>query len=186
RAAVLMYHRVAHDPLDPWRLCVRPEHFDAQLARLRSRRRVVPLRQLVAEHRARRLPHGTVAITFDDGYADNATRAVPLLRRHGLPATCFLTAGAIGAGREFWWDELEHLLLAPGPLPPRLHLVLGDVARTWTLGAAAAAPPSGVDDAPWAAAPGTRMAFFHDVWRTLRPLGPDRQQAALARIRDQV
>jgi peptidoglycan/xylan/chitin deacetylase (PgdA/CDA1 family) len=56
-------------------------------------------------------PGHRVAFTFDDGYADNVTRALPLLRRHGARATFYLTAGLMETRRAPWWDELEHVLL---------------------------------------------------------------------------
>ncbi len=51
-----------------------------------------------------------VAFSFDDGYADNVHRALPLLEAAGARATFFLTAGLIEERRAPWWDELEHLL----------------------------------------------------------------------------
>ena len=124
---VLMYHRVASDLVDPWRLCVSPTNFGAQLEVLADRYRVVTLRELVAA-RGSTGERPSVAITFDDGYADNLHAAAPLLVRQGLPATFFLTSGTLGSEREFWWDELDQLLLQPGALPAHLDLALGDAA----------------------------------------------------------
>jgi peptidoglycan/xylan/chitin deacetylase (PgdA/CDA1 family) len=114
RAAILLYHRVGDEPGDPYLLQVRKGNFAEQMDVLRRRGGVIPLRDLAAKHRAGKLPHGAVAITFDDGYVDNLRAAKPILERHGLPATVFMTAGTIGREREFWWDELQRLLL---PLP---------------------------------------------------------------------
>jgi peptidoglycan/xylan/chitin deacetylase (PgdA/CDA1 family) len=52
------------------------------------------------------LPRNALAITFDDGYRDNLTHAAPILARHGLPATIFLTTGLIGTGEIAWFDRL--------------------------------------------------------------------------------
>lgn len=49
-------------------------------------------------------PHPALAITFDDGYADNAEVAAPILDRLGLNATFFITAGYMGTGHRFPWD----------------------------------------------------------------------------------
>jgi len=52
-----------------------------------------------------------VAITFDDGYADNARVAKPILEGLGLPATFFISVGVVGSQRGFWWDRLTNLVL---------------------------------------------------------------------------
>ena len=108
---ILMYHRVAKAAADPWRLAVAPAHFDEHLEFLRRRRLVLPLTEFGRLHRSGRLPANAVAITFDDGYACNALTAAPLLEKHGLPATVFLTTGLISSGEEFWWDALERIIL---------------------------------------------------------------------------
>lgn len=45
-------------------------------------------------------------ITFDDGYNDNYTTALPILREFGLQATFFVTTGLIESGKVSWWDEI--------------------------------------------------------------------------------
>jgi peptidoglycan/xylan/chitin deacetylase (PgdA/CDA1 family) len=55
-----------------------------------------------------------VAITFDDGYADNRAAAV-ILAAAGLPATFFITVGRIGERREVWWDRLEQVVMRCAP-----------------------------------------------------------------------
>jgi peptidoglycan/xylan/chitin deacetylase (PgdA/CDA1 family) len=97
-----MYHRVATASSDPLELCVAPERFAQQLELLQSLGRIVPLAE-ITQARSNGL---TVAITFDDGYADNALVAAPLLQEHDAPATVFVVAAAVGSGRAFWWDRL--------------------------------------------------------------------------------
>jgi peptidoglycan/xylan/chitin deacetylase (PgdA/CDA1 family) len=69
-------------------------------------------------------PGHVVAFTFDDGYADNITRALPVLRRFGARGTFYLTAGLMDEQRAPWWDELAHAL-EHGTLP-RATVRLGD------------------------------------------------------------
>jgi peptidoglycan/xylan/chitin deacetylase (PgdA/CDA1 family) len=184
-----MYHRVATDLVDPWRLCVSPANFAAQLEVLASRFRVVTLRELVRA-RGSDGSRPSVAITFDDGYADNLHMAARTLVQQGMPATFFLTSGSLGSDREFWWDELEQLLLQPGSLPASLDLVLGDGHRTIETGPAAAPlddPRSAVAASlPWEAATGTRAGLFYSVWNSLRVLDDVERRAALDDLGRQV
>jgi len=111
RAVVLRYHRVGGSKGEPLPLAVTPEEFDAQLAFLKERCEVVTARtvaEAIVEERV--LPPNAVAITFDDGYEDNFSIAFPILRKHGLTACFFLTAGWIETSRVLWWDRLREYL----------------------------------------------------------------------------
>src|SRR5262249_11986659 len=124
RALILMYHRVTELPNDPYLLAVTPEHFAEQMEEIR--RYCVPMRleELVDELEDGNIPNRGVVVTFDDGYADNLYQAKPLLERYEIPATVFVTAGQVGSRREFWWDELDRLLLQAGTLPSRVLMRL--------------------------------------------------------------
>jgi peptidoglycan/xylan/chitin deacetylase (PgdA/CDA1 family) len=124
RAVILLYHRVTELNTDPQLLCVTPEHFAEHLKIIKRYAKLVPLKQLVGAIQRGSLPSRVVAITFDDGYADNLYNALPLLEQHASPATFFVTSGCIGSKREFWWDELDRLLLQPGVLPETLRLTI--------------------------------------------------------------
>lgn len=129
-----MYHRVAevHDT-DPWGLCVTPRHFAEHLDVLRRHNSPMRLPQFVQACENSKLPRGAAVVTFDDGYANNLHNANPLLERYGIPATVFLTTGHIGDRREFWWDELERLLLQSSTLPEMLRLTIDGELHQWTL-----------------------------------------------------
>src|SRR5215831_19684077 len=136
RALILMYHRVTELPNDPYLLAVTPKHFAEQMEAIR--RYCIPMRlgELVDELQDGNIPNRAVVVTFDDGYADNLHQAKPLLERYEIPATVFVTAGQVGSRREFWWDELDRLLLQAGTLAARLQLSLNGNAYAWELGEA--------------------------------------------------
>ena len=104
---VLLYHRIAQLACDPHQLAVSPDRFAQHCEILRHRCTVVPLRE------AMRFPR-QVAITFDDGYADNAGEARRILDAAGLPATFFISVGRIGGTAEAWWDRLAQIVLERG------------------------------------------------------------------------
>ena len=107
---ILLYHRVTKLERDPQLLCVSPEHFAEHIDVLRARTRLVSLQQFVRECAAG-FKEPTAAVTFDDGYADNFLQAKPILERAATPATVFVVSGFVGSNREFWWDELDRMLL---------------------------------------------------------------------------
>jgi peptidoglycan/xylan/chitin deacetylase (PgdA/CDA1 family) len=55
-------------------------------------------------------PGHRVALSFDDGYADNLHRALPLLRARGAHATFYLTAGLMERREPAWWDQVAGAL----------------------------------------------------------------------------
>jgi peptidoglycan/xylan/chitin deacetylase (PgdA/CDA1 family) len=131
-SVILLYHRVTDGIPDPWSLCVSPANFAAHMEVLAARG-VGSLDALLDEAGAarRRAP----VVTFDDGYADFHSAALPVLRAYDVPVTLFLTTGTLGGGREFWWDELERIVLAPPTLPTSLALDVAGVRLAWTFAA---------------------------------------------------
>jgi peptidoglycan/xylan/chitin deacetylase (PgdA/CDA1 family) len=127
---ILGYHRISDVAWDPFSLSVSPEHFTEHLEILRTHGRPLPLADLVRSLDGRPL-RGGIALTFDDGYADNLSLAKPLLAKHGVPATIFV-ATAHG-GLEFWWDALSRLLSPGTELPDTIGLSIGKERYTWTI-----------------------------------------------------
>jgi peptidoglycan/xylan/chitin deacetylase (PgdA/CDA1 family) len=122
KLAILRYHAVCERDgsyADPG-ICVTPGAFTRQVEYLARHYRVLPLPEAAeALRRGVSLPENAVAITFDDGYADNLA-AAQVLARHGLSATFYLTAGCLSGGLPFWPSELRQLVRSiPGPA---LHL----------------------------------------------------------------
>jgi len=114
---VLGYHRVSTLSSDPQMLAVAPPNFRQQLEIITR----YPLLRFEEDWSVVRKP--ALVVTFDDGYADNLLEALPLLEEFNVPATFFVTTGKIGSHEEFWWDELERLILLPAQLPAECTLV---------------------------------------------------------------
>jgi peptidoglycan/xylan/chitin deacetylase (PgdA/CDA1 family) len=129
-AAILLYHRVADPASGPDGMCVSPDHFDEQLRQL-SAHPVLELAELAELARAKRVPAGALAVSFDDGYEDMLVNARPRLATAGIPATVFVTTGHVADQRPFFWDELRRSLTGPGPRPAQLTLSLPDGSRAW-------------------------------------------------------
>jgi peptidoglycan/xylan/chitin deacetylase (PgdA/CDA1 family) len=90
RVVGLCYHSI--DPAAAF-ASASPDLFERHLAWLAESCDVIPMRKVldVAKHPVGDRP--VVAITFDDGYADNYEYAFPLLQKYGMDATIFVTAG---------------------------------------------------------------------------------------------
>lgn len=132
-AIVLLYHRVAEPPLDPQLLCVSPQHFAEHLEILRRRFHPLSLRSLRRRMALNMWSPHSVVVTFDDGYADNLYHAMPLLEAAEIPATVFVTTGHLDSQKEFWWDELERILLSTTKLPGQLELTINGQDYRWSL-----------------------------------------------------
>ena len=113
---ILTYHRVLAEP-DPL-LPDEPDAaaFAALVDAIRGTFNVLPLTQALELRRERRLPPRTVCITFDDGYANNAEVALPILTARGLRATFYVATGYLNGGR-MWNDSvIEAVRNAPRTL----------------------------------------------------------------------
>jgi peptidoglycan/xylan/chitin deacetylase (PgdA/CDA1 family) len=101
RVSVLIFHRVhaEPDPLFPQEMTA--SRFDAMCRSLKSTFNVMTLGRASQLMHAGELPSRALVITFDDGYADNAEVALPILLKHGLEATFFIATGFLDGGRMF-------------------------------------------------------------------------------------
>lgn len=99
---ILMYHSISPHEEDPFEVTVSPLQFEHQMRWL-SRRglRGTSVRELL-DTRAESCSRKLVGLTFDDGYEDFLSYALPILTRFGFAATVFALAGRLGGTNE--WD----------------------------------------------------------------------------------
>jgi peptidoglycan/xylan/chitin deacetylase (PgdA/CDA1 family) len=122
RAIVLRYHALTDDAAPVVyaapSICMAVGAFRAQMAFVRRAYTVVPLGDLVdAVVGGGKLPPRALAITFDDGYADNHRLALPVLRELGLSATVYVTSEPIDRRAPLWVSAARAIALgAPGPV----------------------------------------------------------------------
>lgn len=109
RLSIFIYHRVlkGRDWMRPGEPTA--ADFDWQMQLLKRHFNVLPLAVATRMLKRGTLPPASACVTFDDGYADNATVALPILQRHGIPATVFVAAGVLNGGR-MWNDTVIETL----------------------------------------------------------------------------
>ena len=123
---VLCYHRVTAKPSDINSIVVSPDNFRAQIGYLKQHFQIVRF-----EENWDQVRKPAVVITFDDGYADNLTEALPILEEAGVPATFFISTENIGSGSEFWWDTLERMVSCECNYPAHFTLNDSHYGKTW-------------------------------------------------------
>ena len=152
RAVILMYHSVVEDPAETAttiRISQSRASFEWQISRLAKRFKPVSFDEVVGfVANGRPLPKGAVAVTFDDGFADNYEVALPILQRYGIPAMFYIMVNAVDSGVPPWYCRLTYVfhstVLSTWTHPTSSKIFqLGDPAErtaalsaAWDLGAA--------------------------------------------------
>ena len=113
RLAILFYHRVLAQPDPMYPGVPDVDEFARHMTALRDSFNVVGLADGVAMLAEERLPPRAVAITFDDGFADNYHVAFPVLRRLRLDATVFIATDYLDGGCMFNDAVIEACRHAP-------------------------------------------------------------------------
>lgn len=130
--SILIFHRVLarHDDFNPDDIDATV--FDRQIEFLSACYRVMRLDDAVDALVRGKLPPRAAVITFDDGYADNAEIALPILQRHGVSATFFVASGFLDGGM-MWNDKIiESMRRGENRLVDLTHAGLGEVCLTPT------------------------------------------------------
>lgn len=180
KAILLLYHRVAEVPTDPQLLCVSPQHFAEHLEVLRRNYHPLSLGSLRRRLALNLWPPRSVVVTFDDGYADNLHQARPLLETADVPATVFVVAGQVDSSQEFWWDELERVLLSTPRLPAQLTLTINGRMHRWDL------PGSDEENLHWhvlmTSRPTPRQAAYRELASLLRGMEGEARKRLLEQL----
>jgi peptidoglycan/xylan/chitin deacetylase (PgdA/CDA1 family) len=177
---ILLYHRVIELDSDPQWLAVSPRNFEAHLSVLAKQADVMSLEEMHARHAAGELPPRAVALTFDDGYADNAVHAAPILKRAGMPATVFVSSLSVRQSSELYWDELDRLLLQGRSLPRGVAVEIGGTTHEFDLGGAVESPSRWNATLP---ARDSRQRTYLTLCGLLKPLEHSERERLLESLR---
>jgi peptidoglycan/xylan/chitin deacetylase (PgdA/CDA1 family) len=106
---ILMYHRIVDNKNLPG---ISVDVFEQQLIYIKQHFNVVSLNHLLNELKKAKRFKRNIAITFDDGHKDFFQTAWPLLKKHDIPATLFVTTGFVDRNLWLWPDLLRYILLS--------------------------------------------------------------------------
>lgn len=109
--SILFYHRIADDHPNPWTASNRM--FACQIEWLSRHFEFISLAEAQRRVRSGRNERPAVAITFDDGYADNCSQALPLLVERRIPCTYFVASQFVLDGQPFPHDVARGQPLQP-------------------------------------------------------------------------
>lgn len=184
KVLVLMYHRVANTEIDPWELTVTPENFEAQLKVLKKYN-VISLEDLSDQISDNKIKKNSIVITFDDGYIDNFSIAKPLLEKYKLPATFFITSMNINNEKEFWWDELAHIIFSTDALPEVFELKSKDLYFELREEARLTDPVFAAlkSYSVYRSEPTLRTQLYYTLWEKMHPLLQKEQEEFMDFIR---
>ena len=134
KITVLMMHGVAADREDDgWQPLwprLTPARLDLVLGQLARHYRFISLDEAVDVIAGRKAPpRNGLVLTFDDGYRNNVTEALPVLQKHAAPAAFFIATGFVETRESYWIDRLDYAL-QQAPEDARLIEALG---RTYDL-----------------------------------------------------
>jgi peptidoglycan/xylan/chitin deacetylase (PgdA/CDA1 family) len=105
KPSILLYHRIAKSRTDPYLLSVEENNFNKHIKWLKSNFCLIKVSDLVHKISNGRLNGRELSITFDDGYADNFLKALPIIEKYKVPITLFVTAGNVKTQKLFFWDK---------------------------------------------------------------------------------
>ena len=188
QAVILMYHQVCEKKSDPWDLGVHPENFAAQLYYLRKNFHVVSTEEISELVKRRKLRRNLLAITFDDGFADNHTNAAPMLEWLKLPATFYIPTNAVNLHQQFWWEELQTIVLQSDELPRKISLNLDGTDFQFQFRRDNVLRGKLTQEIKYWRAnmpiPNERIQLYYDLWKVIQPLPYTLQCKAISEMKN--
>jgi peptidoglycan/xylan/chitin deacetylase (PgdA/CDA1 family) len=114
---VLCYHRVGKLTTDHWQNAVSVDNFREHLRVVKRYYHPTSMSELVESSKMGKLPdRRTIVVTFDDGYASDLEYACESLTDNNIPAIFYVNTYSLDRDRNFWWDELQKMLI-DAPIP---------------------------------------------------------------------
>jgi peptidoglycan/xylan/chitin deacetylase (PgdA/CDA1 family) len=111
RAAILMFHEVQNDCRSELMTGTSADLFEYSLKWLRQKGwEIVSLEACLEGLASDPRPRRYAVLTFDDGYRDNVSTALPILERNDAPFTVYVPTGAPTRTLQSWWLGLRELL----------------------------------------------------------------------------
>lgn len=113
--AILRYHSALENPSEyassiGCGIIHKAECFARQMQFLAKNYNPVTMDQILSFVEGREvLPRRSIAVTFDDGYADNAEVAAPIMEQYGIFGTFYVTTGAVSPGPIPWFVRLRNV-----------------------------------------------------------------------------
>ena len=192
QAVVLMFHRVAEPPMDPFGLAVTPQTFERLLEELRRETEVLSPQQFV-EMIEGNLPPGRYSlITFDDGYEDVVANALPILRNQKVGAVWFIPSRILRDSTAFWWDILAEGILISRLLPVKIQFIGNGQDYKWeipgSLRKLSASEAAFLTQWNWGQTQESspRARLFNEIWEVLQALPVACRDVAVENLAEQI
>ena len=108
---ILTFHRISkniNNAINTDPLSVSQKNFENQIILLKKKFNIIPLEKFLQFKKNNSKKN--IVITFDDGYKDNLVNALPILNKHKVPATIYITTKFLSKDCSIWWYEIKELI----------------------------------------------------------------------------